>query len=151
MSRENTMSKSRLLHSRGWDGCIEARFLRRTDAWNNAPEFRSHGHTLRRLFDNVKSDADAIDADAVLCVEGRPTVCIKDGRLLDNTKVEGTRRKLWNLRATTLLIVERHGQVQVFSTFAKPASEDSHGADAQIQAETIERLETADSPCGCDN
>ena len=137
MSREKTMPKSRLLHSRGWDGCIEARFLRKTDAWNDRPEFRSHGHTLRRLFEDV-------EIDAVVCVEGRPTVCIKDGRHLDDVAVEKTRRQLWNLGATTLLIVERRNQVQVFSTFSKPAKEDNQGEEAQIKAETIERLEAAE-------
>ncbi|MHB9044311.1 MAG: Eco57I restriction-modification methylase domain-containing protein [Pirellulales bacterium] len=53
-------------------------------------------------------------------------------------------RKLWNLGATTLLIVERRSQVQVFSTFSKPAKEDNQGQEAQIKAETIDRLETAE-------
>jgi hypothetical protein len=136
MSREKTLPESRLLHSPGWDECIEARLLRKTDAWNRAPEVRSHGHVLRRLFDDV-------EVDAVVCVEGRPTVCIKDGRHLDSAAVEETRRKLWNLGATTLLIVERRNQVQVFSTFSTPAEKDSQGEEAQIKAETIERLEGA--------
>ena len=45
MSHEKTVPKSRLLHSPGWDGCVEARLLRKTDAWNNAPgisQSRSH-------------------------------------------------------------------------------------------------------------
>ena len=137
MSYGKTVPKSRLLHSRGWDRCIEARLLRKTDAWSDAPEFRSHGHALRRLFDDV-------EIDAVVSVEGRPTVCIKDGRLLDDAAVEETRRKLWNLGATTLLLVERQNRVQVFSTFSKPAKKDSQGEDAQIKPETIERLDAAE-------
>ena len=137
MSPEKTMPKSRLLHSPGWDGCIEARLLRTTDAWNDTTEFRSHGHALRRLFEDV-------EIDAVVCVEGRPTVCIKDGRHLDNVAVEKIRRKLWNLGATTLLIVERRSQVQVFSTFSKPTEQDNQGEEAQIKAETIERMEAVE-------
>ena len=77
-------------------------------------------------------------------VEGRPTVCIKDGRHLDDAAVEKIRRKLWNLGATTLLIVERPNQVRVFSTFSKPAEEDSQGEEAQLKAETIEQLKAAE-------
>lgn len=137
MSGEKTRTKSRLLYSDGWKACIEARLLRATDAWTEASEFRSHGHTLRRLFHDIQ-------IDAVLCVDGRPTVCIKDGRNLDNVAVEETRRKLWNLGATTLLIVERPSQVQVFSTFSKPTSESSDGKGALLKAETIEQLATAE-------
>lgn len=144
MRREKTMPKSRLLHSRGWDGCVEARLLRATDAWSDAPEFRSHGHTLRRLFEDVKVDEKDVGVDAVVCVEGRPTVCIKDGRHLDDVAVEKIRRQLWNLGATTLLVVERTNKVLVFSTFSKPTKEDDQGEKALLKEETIERLETVE-------
>ena len=144
MSSEKTTPKSRLLHSRGWDGCVEARLLRATDAWNDAPEFRSHGHTLRRLFEDVRVDEKDVGVDAVVCVEGRPTVCIKDGRHLDDVAVEKIRRQLWNLGATTLLIVERRNKVHVFSTFAKPAKDDNQGEKALLKPETIESLESAE-------
>jgi len=137
MSHEKTTPKSRLLRSRGWDGCVEARLLRATDAWNDAPEFRSHGHTLRRLFEDIS-------VDAVVCVEGRPTACIKDGRLLDDAAVETIRRQLWNLGATTLLIVERPNQIHVFSTFSRPTKDDSHGQEAQLKPETIAQMEAAE-------
>jgi hypothetical protein len=137
MSHEKTTPKSRLLNSPGWDGCVDARLLRATDVWKEAPEFRSHGHALRRLFEDVR-------IDAVVCVEGRPTVCIKDGRRLEDAAVEETRRKLWNLGATTLLVVERARQVQVFSTFPTPARDDVRGVGAQLAPETIESLETAE-------
>ena len=111
--------------------------MRKTDAWGDSCEFRSHGHTLRRLFDDI-------EIDAVVCVDGRPTVCIKDGRHLDDVAVEETRRKLWNLGATTLLIVERPSQIQVFSTFSKPITEDGQGGEALLNTETIGQLETAE-------
>lgn len=137
MSHEMTLPESRLLRSSGWDDCIEARVLRATDLWTDTPEFRSHAHALRRLFEDV-------GADAVVCVEGRPTVCIKDGRRLDDAAVEETRRKLWNLGATTLLVVERPNQVHVFSTFSRPANEDVQGENARLKEETIEDLATAE-------
>ena len=141
MSHKNTMVKSRLLHSPGWDGCIEARLLRATDAWDDAPEFRSHGHVLRRLFE-VIPDVDTPQIDAVVCVEGRPTVCIKDGTHLDDAAIEKIRQQLWNLGATTLLIVERPNRVEVFSTFSRPAENDNQGAGSQLNAETITQMES---------
>ncbi len=142
MSREKTKGKSHLLDSPGWDGCIEARLLRKTDAWPDADEFRSHGHTLRRLFEDSKDDG--IGVEAVICLEGRPTVCVMDGRFLDDASVEKCRRQLWSLGATTLLIAERPNKIQVFSTFSKPTEEDRHGEHALLRPETIERLETAE-------
>lgn len=136
MSGEKIQGRSRLLHNAGLKSSIEARLLRATDTWTEASEFRSHGHTLRRLFDDIR-------IDALLCVDGRPTVCIKDGRSLDDANVEDIRRKLWNLGSTTLLIVERSNRIQVFSTFSRPTKDDSHGQKALLNAETIEQLETA--------
>ena len=44
MSSEKTTPKSRLLHSRGWDGCVEARLLRnrRLERRAGIPQPRSH-------------------------------------------------------------------------------------------------------------
>jgi hypothetical protein len=72
---------SHLLHSRGWEACVDARLLRAAHSWQDAPEFRAHGHALRRFFSDLKMDG-------VLCVDGRPTVCIKDTRKLSANDVE---------------------------------------------------------------
>jgi Eco57I restriction-modification methylase len=137
MNQNKDTPKSRLLHSHGWDGCAEARLLRATDNWVEAPEFRSHGHALRRLFEDI-------GIDAVVCIEGRPTVCLKDGRQLSDTNVEEIRKKLWNLGATTLLVIEQRSEVRVFSTLVSPSQEDHQGTSAQLTTETIERLEAAE-------
>lgn len=131
-------SDSPMLRSSGWDSRVEASLLRRQENWRSAPGFRSHGHTLRRLFDDI-------ELDAVLCVEARPTVCIKDARDLADDAVEALRRKLWNLGATTLLVAERETEVQLFSTFTKPARPDEKGVTAPILTdETISCLEGAE-------
>ncbi|MCU1323068.1 MAG: Chromosome partitioning protein ParB family [Acidobacteriaceae bacterium] len=41
---------SPLLRSEGWEARVDARLLRASEAWEEAPEFRAHGHSLRRLF-----------------------------------------------------------------------------------------------------
>lgn len=130
------MSQSLLIHSQGWEDCIEARFLRASDDWQTR-EFRSHWHILRRLFDDIA-------VDAVVCIEGRPTVCLLDGKDGSQPEIEETRKKLWNLGATTLLVVERPHEVQVFSTIAKPAQQDPYGTSARLNAETIANLEIAE-------
>lgn len=110
-------------------------FLRATDDWHHGPESRSHAHALRRLFEDVK-------IDAVLCIEGRPTVCVKNAISLDNRGIEAIRSQLWNLGATTLLIVERQSEVQVFSTFVRPAKP-GENSSAVLDDETITDLESA--------
>lgn len=116
------------------DASIQAQLLTRSDSWSSR-EFRSHWHTLRRLFEDIA-------IDAVVCIEGRPTVSLLDGTPLRDTEIEDRRKKLWNLGATTLLIVENPSQVQVFSTLAKPSKDDLAGVGALLTTETIKTLET---------
>jgi len=136
MSDFGDPSHSHLIQSHGWGSGVQAQLLRSGDAWD-APQYRSHWHTLRRLFEDVK-------VDAVVCIEGRPTVCLMDARGLQDAQVEETRKKLWNLGATTLLVVERPNNVLVFSTLAKPSRNDREGRSAQLEDETIEDLKTAE-------
>lgn len=130
---------SHLLHSEGWEARVDARLIRSTDAWEDAPEFRSHGHVLRRLFED--QEHDGLEIDAVLCIDNRPTLCVKDSRGLSPTAIEDLRRQLWNLGATTLLVVETKRDVQVFSTMVRPRKSDREGRGAQLSSETIRDLE----------
>ena len=132
----NVVSESPLLSSAGWGGCADSRLVRAARNWQEAPEFRSHGHTLRRLFD--------MQIDAVLCVEGRPTVCVKDSRRISLKEVEDLRRHLWNMGATVLLVAEGTRDIKVFSTLSKPAHDDSEGSRAQLSGETIQNLESVE-------
>jgi len=123
-----------LLSSRGLEAGVDARLVREKEAWEHDPAFRSHGHTLRRLFSDLK-------VDAVLCLDNRPSVCVKDARTLSQSQIEDLRRKLWNLGTTTLLVLETERDVQVFSTIAKPVHGDETGVAARLPNETIEDLE----------
>lgn len=137
MSANNANTLSPLLHSKGWKACVDARLLRATDSWDEAPEFRGHGRTLRRFFTDLK-------IDAVLCIEGRPSVCVKDARALSSNEVEGLRRQLWNLGATTLFVVEGQLGIHVFSTLVKPAKDDNDGSKAQLPNESIQGFQAVD-------
>jgi N-6 DNA Methylase len=128
---------SRLLHSKGWKESVGASMLLASSAWDEAPEFRGHGHSLRRLFVDLK-------IDAVLCIEGRPSVCIKDARALSPVEVEAMRRQLWNLGATTLFVVEGRHDIKVFSTMVKPTNDILSGSNAQLPNESIENLQTVE-------
>jgi hypothetical protein len=130
-------TSSPLLRSKGWEACVDARLLRASESWEETPEFRGHGHALRRFFKDLR-------IDAVLCVEGRPSVCIKDARALSSNAVEGLRRQLWNLGATTLFVVEGQRGIKVFSTLVKPARDDSDGSGAQLSNESIENLQAVE-------
>lgn len=116
---------------------MDARLLRASESWEEAPEFRGYGHTLRRFF------AD-LEIDAVLCLEGRPSVCIKDARALSPSDVEGVRRQLWNSGASTLFVVESKTDIKVFSTLVKPVKNDAHGDNAQLREETVQGLQAVE-------
>jgi hypothetical protein len=133
MSALKPISDSPLLENPGWAACLEAHLLKATDKWQQAAEFRSHAHTLRRMFEDL-------GIDAVLCVDGRPTCCVFNGRQRTAAEIEQVRRQLWNLGATTLLLVERCNRVDVFSTLVKPSRKDSSGQAAQLSSETIQDL-----------
>ena len=133
---ENTTMELPFLNSAGWDDCIDSRLLRAQD-WQEAPEFKSHGHTLRRLFTDL-------EINAVLCVGNRPTVCVKDARGMPPNEVEDLRRRLWNMGATVLLVTEGRSDIKIFSTLCKPAPDDSNGSRAQLSKETIQNLESVE-------
>ncbi len=125
------MSQS-LMRRSDWDVCVDARMIWASDDWNDAREFKSHAHVMRRLFDDL-------GVLAIVCVDGRPTACLLDGRKLANEDIQRTRRSLWNLGATTLLIVERLNKIEMYSTLATPVKdEDNTGF---ISKETIDFLE----------
>src|SRR5207302_7917006 len=122
----------------GWDARLDASLIRAEDDWHGTKEFRSHGHALRRLFEDL-------GIDAILSVEGRPTVCVKDARKLSDSEIDAIRRKLWNLGATTLLLVESQSEIRLFSTLVRPArAEDTEAVTPQLTEETISDLETAE-------
>ena len=135
----NPSTASRLLRSNAWDMCVDARLLRASEPWDEAPEFRAHGHSLRRLFTDPE-----LTIDAVLCIEGRPSVCIKDARQFSADKIEGLRRRLWNMGAATLLVVECQSDIKVFSTLVKPTIGDHEGNSARLPNETIQNLRKVD-------
>ncbi len=136
MSKAKEASRSQLLYSCGIDPFVRAQLLRANDAWSTR-ELRSHWHTLRRLYEDL-------GINAVICIERRPTVCLMDGTKLQDNQVEELRKKLWNLGATTLLVVERPREVQVFSTLAKPSKDDLQGGGSRLDTETIKNLETTE-------
>jgi hypothetical protein len=132
------VTKSRLLSNRGWEARVESSLLNAQDDWRNSAQFRSHGHTLRRLFDDLR-------LDAVLCVAGRPTVCVKDARELSEDEIARLRGALWNLGSTTLLMVERQTKVLLFSTLVMPFRKDDPTAIIpELSNETITSLEDAE-------
>jgi hypothetical protein len=119
--------------------CVDARLLRASEPWDEAPEFRAHGHSLRRLFTDPE-----LTIDAVLCIGGRPSVCIKDARQFSSDKIEVLRRRLWNMGAATLLVVECQSDIKVFSTLVKPTVGDHEGNSARLHNETIQNLRKVD-------
>lgn len=137
MTVYSSNASSPLLQSKGWEACVDARLIRSSDQWHDVSEFRAHGHALRRFFADVKMDA-------VLSVEGRPSVCIKDTRQISPTGVEDLRRQLWNLGATTLFVAESQHDIKVFSTLVRPVKDDAVGNSALLANETIQQLQAVE-------
>lgn len=124
---------SRALKSDAWESCVEARLLRSDDKWQDTPEFQSHGHALRRLFEDI-------GADAILCLDNRPAVCIL--RADNLTAAETARHRLWNLGATTLFVVESRRDIRVFSTLVRPTQNESEGGHSLVTDATIDEVES---------
>lgn len=135
MPKNPSSTNSTVLNSRAWGNCVDSDILRREETATSDPVWRNHAHTIRRLFEDLS-------VDLILCVEGRPTLCVKNGQDLDNEAIVELRSNLWNLGATTLLVVERKTEIQVFSTFATPEENQPLGA-VQLSSETIRNLNSS--------
>lgn len=143
MKNLGTTTPSKLLNSLGWDACVDAVLIRASDVSTRPVLLKSQAHALRRLFAQPKDGGLAIEA--VLCVENRPTVCIRDGRKLSDADVATLRQELWNMGSTTLLLVERPHVVELYSTVTKPPQGDDRDAPSPLLSdETIRSLESAE-------
>ncbi|MDX6446932.1 MAG: hypothetical protein QOH71_4006 [Blastocatellia bacterium] len=138
---QEPIQPSLLVQSEGWNSSVDAHLLRASEPWQESPQFSSHGHVLRRLF--ADSEPEDLAINAVLFVDGRLTVCVKDARALSPPEVEDFRRRLWNLGASTLLVIETRNDVQVYSTVAKPDRKDHEGNTCRLSNETISNIERA--------
>jgi len=77
-----------------------------------------YSHLMRRAWETMH-------LNGILCVDGRPTVYFKEVKRIDSLRQQERYRKFWNQGLATLLVIKSPDKVQVFSSLAEPAKEDS--------------------------
>ncbi|MCH7605433.1 hypothetical protein IID24_05605 [Patescibacteria group bacterium] len=77
-----------------------------------------YSHLMRRAWETMH-------LNGILCVDGRPTVYFKEVKRIDSLRQRERYQKFWNQGLATLLVIQSPGKVQVFSSLAEPAKEDS--------------------------
>lgn len=113
------MSKQKITHGGLlWDCDKNSQYFRTADEWERVPEARRYGHQLFR----AKDPKLGLAFDAVLCIEGQPTVYFKE---TDERKPErewAWHRAVWNQGAASMLVVEDHQNIRIYSALAKPSA-----------------------------
>jgi len=77
-----------------------------------------YSHFMRRAW-------EVMHLNGILCIEDRPTVYFKEVKRLDSLSQRELYQKFWNQGLATLLVISSPDEVQVFSSLAEPAKEDS--------------------------
>ncbi len=77
-----------------------------------------YSHLMRRAW-------EVMHLNGILCVDGRPTVYFKEVKRIDSLRQRERYQKFWNQGLATLLVISSPDEVQVFSSLAEPAKEDS--------------------------
>jgi len=89
-----------------------------------------YSHFMRRAWQQM-------NLNGILCIEGRPTVYFKEVKHINSLRQRQRYRKFWNQGLATLLVVKSPKEVQVFSSLAEPAKEDSALEDEYRLVETL--------------
>ena len=105
-------------------------FYNTVDEVMNAPN--GQAHYMRRAFLEM-------DLDGILCIDGKPTVYLKDYKQpVTRKEVNEQQKKFWNQGTGTLLVIQDPSQILMFSGMVAPNNDD--GAIDE-HAAFIERLD----------
>lgn len=92
-----------------------------------------YSHFMRRAWETMH-------LNGILCIEGKPTVYFKEVDSIDSRNQRECYKKFWNQGLATLLVISSPDEVQVYSSLAEPAKEDS---PLQAEHRLVETLELA--------
>ena len=96
------------------------------------PSLKGQAHYIRRAFDRL-------DLDAVVCVDGVPTVLLaKFDKPIERTRVNDLQRKFWNLGTGTLLLLLDPTAIFVFSNMMPPSNDDGEITEHEALVEKLE-------------
>lgn len=116
-----------------WQHGPHSQFFRDAAEWENDPQASRYGHQLLR----AKDGRNGLGFDAVLCVEGQPTVYFKTVEAKNPAKERDWHRAAWNQGTVTLLAVDDTKEVRVYSTLAKPEGDEISGSSDQRLVATL--------------
>lgn len=99
---------------------------------SSTPELSGQAHYIRRAFDRL-------DLDAVVCVDGVPTVLLASfGKPIARAKVNDLQRKFWNLGTGTLLVLLDPTAMFVFSGMMLPSNDDGEITEHEALVEKLD-------------
>lgn len=90
-----------------------------------------YSHLMRRAWEQMH-------LNGILCVNDIPTVYFKEVKHLDSRTQRDRYQKFWNQGLATLLVVKSPTEVQVYSSLAEPAKEDSAIKDQHRLVEILD-------------
>ncbi len=93
-------------------------FFRSADDIEKYAGRHPYSHLMRRAWETMH-------LNGILCVDDRPTVYFKEVKRIDSLRQRERYQKFWNQGLATLLVISSPDEVQVFSSLAEPAKEDS--------------------------
>lgn len=88
-----------------------------------------YAHSMRRAW-------QALDLDAIFCIDRRPVVYLKEVHSIDEPEVARLHRILWNHGTAALLAIVTPKEVRVYSALALPSS----GKDKKIGASALAKV-----------
>jgi len=98
------------------------------------PHLNGQAHYMRRAFQEMK-------LDGILCIDGRPTVYLKDFRHpVTRRQVNDLHKKFWNQGTATLLVIQDPNRVLILSGMVEPSDEDGEVEDHEALIEKLDRV-----------
>ncbi len=125
-----TVASEKLIRDFSLEGVPAPVFFRSEDDIEKYAGIHPYSHFMRRAWQQMH-------LNGILCIEGRPTVYFKEVKRIDSLSQWKCYRKFWNQGLATLLVVKNPKEVQVFSSLAEPAKEDSNLDDEHRLVETL--------------
>ncbi len=93
-------------------------------------------HALRRAWEKI-------GLTGIVCVDGKPTVYLKEVRQIRPSDIRRYQRFVWNQGIATVLVVCTADKIHVYSAMAPPARDDEEPTQGDRLVETLDR--TADA------
>ena len=126
-----TVASKKLIKDFNLEEVSAPNFFRSEDDIEKYAGIHPYSHFMRRAWETMH-------LNGILCIEGKPTVYFKEVDSVDSCNQRECYKKFWNQGLATLLVIISPDEVQVYSSLAEPAKEDS---PLQAEHRLVETLE----------